>query len=128
PETVLQGRNTFVLIFEDDELARLVATIDHLPVLVVSHGRDAVGLLLQDRIDVEPLLDDLDAAGRAVALVAELRHPGQERILVATVPDPDGLALEVGWFLDAGIGAAGQLQTGFLEGLRDVDQWHAFFA
>jgi hypothetical protein len=29
---------------------------------------NAVGLLLQDRIDVEALLDDLDAARRAVGL------------------------------------------------------------
>ena len=61
-------------------------------------------------------------------LIAELRHPGQERIFVAAVPDADGLALEVGRLLDAGVGAAGQLEPGPLEGLRDVDQRHALFA
>jgi hypothetical protein len=43
---------------------------------------------------LKPCLMHLDAAG-AVGLVAELRHPGQERIFVAAVPDADGLALEV---------------------------------
>ena len=100
----------------------------HLPVLVVGHGRDAVGLLLQQRIDVEALLEHLDAAGAAVGLEAELRHPGQERILVAEEPDAERLALEVGRRLDAGLLAAGQHHARALERLGDVDQRHALLA
>ena len=111
-EAVLERGDALVLILEDDEVLRLDAGVDHLPVLVVGHGRDAVGLLLDQRIDVEALLQHGDAVGAAVGRQAELAHPGEERILVAEEPDAERLALEVGRRLDAGVLAAGQLHAG----------------
>src|SRR3712207_8885919 len=60
---------------------------------------------------------------------AQMRHPGQERVLVAVEPDAERAALEVGLrILDAGLLAAGQHHAGRLEDLGDVDEWHALLA
>jgi hypothetical protein len=91
-EAVFQRRDALVLVLEDDQIFRRNARIDHLPVLVVGHGRDAVGLLLQQRIDVEALLQNGHAVIAAFGRNAELAHPRQERILVAEEPDAQRLA------------------------------------
>ena len=117
-----------ILVFEHDELLGLVAGVDHLPIFVIGHGRDAVGLLLKQRVDVEALLHHLDAARRAVGREFELPHPIEERIFVAVEPDAKRAALEILGLLDAGVGAAGQLQTRMLERLRDVDHRRALLA
>ena len=79
---------------------------------------------MQQRVHVETLLQDLDVG---VGLQAELAHPVEEGVLVATVPDAQGLALEV---FGAGYAAglfAGQHQAGLVEHLGHVDQGHAGF-
>ncbi len=94
-ETVFHGGDALLFILEDHQILRLHAGVDDLPVLVVGHGRDAVGLLLQQRIDVEALLEDLDAVVAAIGRNAEFRHPGEEGILVAEEPDAESLAAEI---------------------------------
>jgi hypothetical protein len=111
-----------VLVEERDEIALLHAGIDHLPVLVVDHRRDARGLVLQQRVDVEALLEHLDVG---VGLEVELGHPVEERVLVAAEPDAQRLALEVGRLADAAGLLAGEHQPRAVEDLRDVDQRHA---
>src|SRR3546814_10200744 len=83
---------------------------DALPISkrVVGHCRDAGGLLLQQRIDVEALLQHGDAAVAAVGRDAELGHPGEEGILVAEEPDAQGMAGEILRRVDAAVLAAGQ--------------------
>src|ERR1700733_11579727 len=127
-EAVLHGGDALVGIVEDDEVLGLQPGIDDLPVLVVGHGGAAPPLLLDQRSDVEALLAHLDAAGRAVGLITELGHPGQEGVLVAEAPDAERLVLEVGRRGDARILAAGEHHAGPFEGLGDVDQRHALFA
>src|SRR5207248_9992392 len=56
----------------------------------------------------------------------ELRHPGEEWVLVAGKPKPDLLALEVGRTADAAVSPGGQLQPGLLKYLRDGDDPCAF--
>src|SRR5215813_4220792 len=51
----------------------------------------------------------------------ELRHPGEERILIAGEPDADLLSPEIGRPPDPVVPPAGQLQSGMLKDLRDVD-------
>ena len=53
--------------------------------------------LLQDRVHIEALLENLHTIGAAVGGDTKLAHPRQERILVAEEPDAKRLALEVCW-------------------------------
>jgi hypothetical protein len=76
---------------------------------------------------IEALLHHLDAIGRAVGLEFEFAHPVEERIFVAVEPHPERAPLEVLWLLDAGVGAACQLQAGALERLRNIDHRGALF-
>jgi DHA1 family bicyclomycin/chloramphenicol resistance-like MFS transporter len=84
---VFQRRHALILVFEGHQFVGRDAGVDDLPVFVVGHGRDAVGLPLQQRVDVEALLEHLDAVGAALGRDAELAHPAQERVLVAEEPD-----------------------------------------
>ena len=127
-EPVLKRRHALILIFEDHKLVRGQTGIDHLPVFIIGHGGHALGLLLQDRVDIEALLQDIYAAAAAVGRDAKLAHPGQERILVAIEPDAKGLAAEIRRRLDAGILAAGQHHARGFERLGNVDQVHTLFA
>ena len=77
---------------------------------------------------LKPCFSTLHAAGRAVGLEAELAHPVEERIFVAVEPDAERAVLEVGRGLDAGVGAAGQLEARMLERLGDIDHRHALLA
>ena len=127
-EAVFEGGDTLVLIFEDDEVLRLHPRLDDLPVLVIGHGRDAVGLLLQQRIDIEALLEHRHAVGSPGRRYAELAHPRQEGIFIAVEPHAERLALEVGRRLDPGLGPAGELHARPLERLGDIDERHALLA
>ena len=125
---VLQHPHALVEVVEGDQLVRRDPGIQHLTVFVIGHHRDAVGLLLQQRIDVERLLQHLDPVGLAGGADPQLGHPGVERIFVAIEPDPQRVALEIGRRGDAGFLQAGQLQPAMLERLGDVDQRQAAFA
>ena len=61
-KAVLKRGDTLCLVGEDHQLVGGEARVDDLPILVVGHGGDAVGLLLQDWIDVEALLQHRNAA------------------------------------------------------------------
>ena len=121
-QAILKRGHTLVLILEHHQLIGTQTGIDHLPVLIIGHGGYTLGLLLQDRVDVEALLQDIHAAAAAISRDVQLAHPGQERILVAIEPDAKGLAAEVSRRLDAGILATGQHHAGRLERLCDVDE------
>src|SRR5690606_41283376 len=86
-------------IVEDDQVFRLEAGIDRLPVLVIGHHRNAVGLLLDERLHVEALLQHGDAVRPTFGRKAELVHPGEEWILIAEAPDAERVALEAGFGL-----------------------------
>ena len=116
-----------VFIFEHDKLVGWNTAVDHLPIFVIRHGGDAIGLLLQKRVNIEALLQYFHATFRAVRLDAKLRHPAQERIFIAVEPNAERTVLKIGWRLDAGFGAAGQHHAGTFERLRDIDQRHALF-
>ena len=92
---VLQRRHALVFILEHDQIIFRKPGIDNLPVFVIGHGRHAVGLLLQDRVHIEALLENLHPVSAAVGCNAKLAHPRQERIFVAEEPHTKRLALEV---------------------------------
>ncbi|MNT11157.1 hypothetical protein D3C72_1460240 [compost metagenome] len=105
---VLQRCHAFRLVFEGDEFLRLDAGIDDLPIFIIGHGGNAGGLLLQQRIDVEALLQNRDAIRTAGGRDFQVRHPRQERVFVAEEPDAERLALEIFRLGDAGFLEAGQ--------------------
>ena len=74
-EAVLKRCHTLFLIFEDNQLIGGQPGIDDLPVLVIGHGGYALGLLLQNRVNVEALLQNIHAVAAAVGRNAKLAHP-----------------------------------------------------
>ena len=107
-EAVFEQVVAHVGVVEDGQIVRPEAGIERLAVFVVGHDRDAVGLILDHRLNIEALLQNGDAVGAAVGGEAELVHPGKERILVAEEPDAERVAREVVRGLDAGILRADQ--------------------
>ena len=124
-QAVFQRRHAFFFIEEGDQVALFDARVHHLPVFVVNHGGNTGGLVLQQRVYVKALLEDLDVG---VRLVAELGHPVQEGVFVAAVPDAQGLAVEVFGAVDAAGLFAGEHQGRLVEHLGDIDQEHTGFA
>ncbi|QTK80715.1 hypothetical protein AT6N2_C3231 [Agrobacterium tumefaciens] len=127
-ESVFQRRHAFILIFEGDEVFGLDAGVENLAVFIIGHRRNAGGLFLQKRIDVETLFQHGHAIGAAGGRDFQVRHPRQERIFIAEEPDAQRLALEILRFLDAGFLQAGQHHARGFERLGDVDERHALFA
>ena len=128
-EAVLEQVDAHGRVVEDGEVVRLEAGVEHLAVFVVGHDRDAVRLLLDERLHVEALLEHGDAIGAAIGGQAELVHPGVERILVAEEPDAQRLALEVGFgvLMPVYFGQTSSM-PGLGERLGDVDQHGALLA
>jgi hypothetical protein len=83
---------------------------------------------LQERLDIEALLQDRHPLLAACGRDAELAHPGQERVLVAGGPDAERVARKIPGLLDARVPAAGEHHAGPIEDLGDVDQGHALLA
>ena len=127
-DPVFQRRDALVLILEGHQFVLADTRIQNLAVFVIGHGRNAVRLPLQQRIDVEALLQNRHAILAAIRRNALLGHPRQERVLVTEEPDADRLALEVLRAGDAGVLPAGQHQSRRLERLRDVDDRQTLFA
>ncbi len=60
-EPVFHRRHALILILEGDQLVRVHPGINHLPVFIVGHGRDAIGLALQQWVNVKALLQNFYA-------------------------------------------------------------------
>ncbi len=82
---------------------------------------------MQQRIDVEALLQHRHPIGAASGGKTQFRHPGQEGVFVAEEPDAQCLAFEISRRRDAGFLKAGQHQARVFEGLGDVHQRQALF-
>ena len=63
-EAVLEHVVAHLGVVEDGQVLRLEAGLERLVVFVVGHDRDAVGLLLDQRLHVEALLQHGDAVRR----------------------------------------------------------------
>jgi hypothetical protein len=83
---------------------------------------------LQQRIDVEALLEHGRRRRAALGRDAQLAHPAQERVFVAEEPDAQRAARKILGARHAGSLQAGQHHARTLEGLGDVDQRQAAFA
>ena len=106
-ETVLKGCDAHVFVFEGDEFIGRNASLKHLTEFVVGHGRDTVGLTLQERVNVKALLQDRHATLATISGDTLLAHPRQERIFVAVEPNADGVTREICGASDAAVFPAG---------------------
>ena len=121
-ETVLKRRDALILVFEGNQIIRRNARIHNLPVFVIGHGRDTIGLFLQQRINVKALFQDLNTGLAALGRNAQLRHPAEERVFVAKEPNAQRATREILGAGDAGFLETGQHHARAFEGLCDVDQ------
>ena len=124
---VFQRRHALVFVFERHQIIRLDPRLQHLTIFVIGHRRNAGRLLLQQRIDVEALLQHRHPIRTACRRQLQLAHPRQERIFVAIEPHAQRLALEIRRRRHARFLQTGQHQPRMLERLRDIDQRHALF-
>ncbi len=83
---------------------------------------------MQQRIDVEALLEHGHAVVAAIGRHAERAHPAQERVFIAEEPHAEGLTGKVFRAGHAGFLEAGQHHARALVGLGDVDHRRALLA
>jgi len=76
-EPILPRRHALVLVFEGHQVIGCQPRIHDLPVLAAGHGQDAIGLPVQEQIDVEALLEDVDpgASPPSVGIPSGLIQP-----------------------------------------------------
>ena len=83
---------------------------------------------MQDRVDVEALLQYFHVGRRATGFQTQFGHVREERIFVATEPDAQGFALEVSFLVHTGRFFASQHHSRAVEHLRHIHHGHASFA
>ena len=127
-DAVLKRGDALIFVFECHQFILGNASIQHLPVFIVGHGRNTVSFAVKQRVDIEPLLEHRHAIVAAIGRNTRLAHPAQERVFIAKEPDTDGLAPEILDTFNARVFPAGQHQTRGLERLRDVHHRQTLFA